>query len=153
MTEGSGDRWVEGPNGELRWGPYGAAGLLLTHEDHVLLQHRAPWTAHGGTWGIPGGSRDSHETAIEAALREAVEETGVDPETVTVLYESVSDLGWWSYTTVVATVTERFEPQPDGESIAVEWIPMAEVETLELHPGFAASWPTLRDDLHSGNYS
>lgn len=147
MTHGSGDHWLEGPNGELVWGPYGAAGLLLFSNGHILLQHRAPWTAHGGTWGIPGGSRDDDETPAEAALREAAEETGANIADVTVLFESVMDLGWWSYTTIVATTPVQFTPKSDAESLSVEWIPVEDVEKLELHPGFAMSWPALRERL------
>lgn len=74
---------------EKRWGLNGAAGLLLRApaEDGtplILMQHRAHWTNDGGTWGIPGGAIDSHESAIEGARREVEEETAVvlDPERV-----------------------------------------------------------------------
>ncbi len=46
-----------------------------------MLQHRAAWTHEGGTWALPGGARDSHEDAVAAALREAVEEATLDPAT------------------------------------------------------------------------
>ena len=69
---GDGNGWVISPNGEKYWGKFGAAGLFLQAGDKILLQHRAAWTAQGDTWGIPGGARDSHETATEAALRETV---------------------------------------------------------------------------------
>jgi hypothetical protein len=65
-----------------------------------------------------------------------------------VLFTSVLDLGFWSYTTVVAAATEPFQPViGDPESIAVRWIPVAAVETYPLHPGFANSWPELRSRL------
>jgi 8-oxo-dGTP diphosphatase len=35
----------------------------------------------------------------------------------------------------------------DTESIALRWVAPAEVDRLPLHPGFAASWPALRDRL------
>ena len=38
---------------------------------------------NGDTWGIPGGARDSHESALEAALRESNEEIGIDGKYVT----------------------------------------------------------------------
>ena len=61
----------------------GAAGLLLRdrHDgvDRVVLQHRAWWSHQGGTWGIPGGARDSDETAVAAALRESAEEANPGP--------------------------------------------------------------------------
>jgi 8-oxo-dGTP pyrophosphatase MutT (NUDIX family) len=139
------DAWVDGASGRF-WGTYGAAGLLLAHPDAgVLLQHRAVWSHHGGTWGVPGGARQQGESAEAAAVREADEEAGVPPELVTVLGESVFDVGYWSYTTVLALATEFFEPVVgDAESIATEWVPFADVDGLPLHPGLRASWPDLR---------
>ena len=77
MAMRDGDGWVECDCGNRHWGKHGAAGLLLIRDQHLLLQHRAPWVHNGDTWGVPGGARDSHETIVEAAIREAVEETGV----------------------------------------------------------------------------
>ena len=144
-----GDAWVEGPTGERYWGRFGAAGLLVWHRQAgVLLQHRAEWSHHGGTWGIPGGARKLDESATDAAFREANEEAGVPRELTTVLFESVVDLGFWSYTTVVAETAERFIPvMGDAESEALEWVALAEIDALPLHPGFARSWPLLRERL------
>ncbi|WP_104171283.1 NUDIX hydrolase [Cryobacterium sp. M23] len=141
----NGDGWVYGPDGRKFWGLFGAAGLLVHHEElGVLLQHRALWSHQGDTWGLPGGARHEHESALEAALREAREEAGVPPELVSVQFSSVLDLGFWSYTTVVVRATERFEPViSDHESIALRWVPRHQVDALPLHPGFATSWPAL----------
>ena len=108
-------------------------------------KHRAAWSHHGDTWGIPGGARDSHETPEEAALREVVEECRLDLDRVVVRDVVADDHGGWSYTTVRADTTAALTVQPHGfESIAMRWVPVAEVDTLPLHPGFAASWPELR---------
>lgn len=142
---GLGDAWVDGPNGRF-WGTFGAAGLLIAHPDAgVLLQHRAIWSHHGGTWGVPGGARKQNETPEAAAIREADEEAGVPPQFVQVLGLSVLDVGYWSYTTVLAVASEFFEPFiGDAESIAMAWVPFADVAQLPLHPGLAASWGELR---------
>ena len=142
------DTWVEGPRGRY-WGTFGAAGLLLVHPDAgVLLQLRAVWSHLGGTWGLPGGARKADETPEAAAIREADEEAGVPPELVTVLETSVFDLGYWSYTTVLARAEQLFAPiVGDAESDALRWVPLAEVDSLPLHPAFAGSWPTLRSRL------
>jgi 8-oxo-dGTP pyrophosphatase MutT (NUDIX family) len=148
---GPNDGWVEGPDGSKYWGREGAAGLLVIHPElGVLLQLRAIWSHFGGTWGLPGGAINVGETATEAAIREANEEAGVPPELLEPLFTSVVDLGYWSYTTVVATARERFAPVVgDAESIELRWVPVAEVTALPLHPGFAASWPALQQRLAS----
>ncbi len=146
-----GDAWVEGPDGQRFWGRFGAAGLLAWHpEAGILLQHRAEWSHHGGTWGLPGGARKLGESAFEAAVREAQEEVGVPDEPLEPLFESVLDLGFWSYTTVAVRVERVFAPiVADAESIGVRWVAIDDVDALPLHPGFAAAWPTLRDRLRA----
>lgn len=146
---GSGDAWVNGPDGRRFWGTFGAAGLLVAHpEAGVLLQHRAEWSHFGGTWGLPGGARHEGESARQGAIREASEEAGVPAELVRARYLSLLDLGWWSYSTVVASAEQAFEPViGDAESIEVRWVPVDEVDARPLHPGFAERWPSLRSDL------
>lgn len=143
---GDGDGWVVCHAGHRHWGRFGAAGLLLRDGDRVVLQHRAGWSHQGGTWGVPGGARDSAETALQAALRETAEEAGIDPADVRPTGLSVDDHGGWSYTTVVAAPRTRVTPRPTGgESEDVRWVAVADVGTLPLHPGFAAAWPRLRE--------
>lgn len=141
----SGDGWLEGPDGAMRWGLYGAAGAFILNpaSDSILLQERSIWTAEGGTWGIPGGAIDGDETLLEGALREIEEETGLPSELVTVHGEYKLDLGWWSYTTFICTVDGDHEVTFDHESSALEWIPLAGIESLPLHSAFANTLPLL----------
>ena len=101
-----GDAWVEGDRGRF-WGRFGSAGLLV-HDPAkgILLQHRALWSDQGGTWGLPGGALHQGEEAVHGALREAKEEAAVPPESVRVLFTSVFDVGYWTYTTVAVEVVE-----------------------------------------------
>ena len=140
-----GDAWVEGPDGKRYWGRFGAAGLLVVHPPlGVLLQLRAEWSHHGGTWWIPGGARKLGEQAIDAALREAGEEASVPEDAVEVLENTVVDLGFLSYTTVIGVAREFFQPfANDSESAALEWVAIDEVPSRVLHPGFAIAWPDL----------
>lgn len=141
---GDGDGWLDCGLGHRHWGRHGAAGLLLyTATDgraFVLLQHRASFCHHGDTWGIPGGARDSHETTIQAALREADEEAGIDPSGVTVHHEVADDHNGWSYTTVLAHAPQQISTTPNRESLDLVWHPVDHVTRLDLHPGFAATW-------------
>lgn len=67
-----GDAWVIAPDGARYWGAFGAAGLLAIDDRRgVLLQHRAQWSHHGGTWGIPGGALHADEGPLAGALRES----------------------------------------------------------------------------------
>ncbi|MGB8391792.1 NUDIX hydrolase [Mycobacterium sp.] len=152
---GDGDGWVVSDNGAHYWGRYGAAGLLLRAPrpdgtPAVLLQHRAVWSHQGGTWGLPGGARDSHESPEETAVREACEEAGLVAELLavraTVLTAEVSGIGGtsWTYTTVVADAGELLHTVPNRESAELRWVDENQVADLPLHPGFAASWQRLR---------
>lgn len=134
------------PSGEKYWGRFGAAGLLaFDPERGILLQHRVSWSHFGGTWGLPGGALHAGESAIVGAVREAQEEAGVPDGSVRPRFTSVLDLDVWSYTTVIADVVRPFEPViSDPESVALEWVPVDEVDSRPLHPGFGSSWPVLR---------
>lgn len=140
-----GDGWVTCDLGHRHWGRHGAAGLLIRTAQSVVMQHRAPWSHHGGTWGLPGGARDSHETVSAAALREAAEEGGIHPDSVRITGVHTADHGGWSYASVLAEPRTSLTPaSTNAESVEVCWQPIEAVDHLPLHPGFAATWPTLR---------
>ena len=154
-VRGDGDGWVISVAGTPHWGRHGAAGLLLRApfpdgSPAVLLQHRAPWSHQGGTWGLPGGARDSHETVEQAAVREAHEEAGLPAEHLRVRITVVTAEGAgsggirWTYTTVVADAPELLTTVPNGESSELRWVDEEQVAELPLHPGFAESWEHLR---------
>lgn len=58
-----------------------SAALMLETQDGRLLILKANYKKH---WTVPGGVIDEHETPMQAALRETLEEVGltIDPETV-----------------------------------------------------------------------
>jgi 8-oxo-dGTP diphosphatase len=151
-VHGDGDGWVLSDDGSHFWGRHGAAGLLLRAPGPdgsaaVLLQHRAPWSHQGGTWGLPGGARDSHETVEEAAVREANEEAGLTAELLTVrttVVTATATGSTWTYTTVIADAPEQLVTVANRESSELRWVAEDDVADLPLHPGFAASWPRLR---------
>lgn len=151
------DGWIDCALGHRHWGRAGAAGLFLHRAgrdgEEVLLQHRARWSHHGGTWGTPGGALHRGESAAVGALREAREELGLLPDDVVLGPRSVDDHGGWIYTTVLATPARSIEPADlrlDGESEGVAWIPLAAFGTVPLHPGLAASLERLLPLLGDG---
>jgi 8-oxo-dGTP diphosphatase len=149
MASRDGNGWVRCELGHRHWGRFGAAGLLAyVTGGPVLLQRRTWWSHHGGTWGLPGGARDSHESALAAALREAAEECGVPATAVTMRGIFTDDHGGWTYTSVLAEAAGPFAVQSDyDETDEVAWVSAAQVESLGLHPGLAAHWHQLRAEL------
>jgi 8-oxo-dGTP pyrophosphatase MutT (NUDIX family) len=153
MTVRDGNGWTRCGRGHRHWGRHGAAGLLVAAPDpagepRVLLQQRSWWGSHGGTWGPPGGARDSHETELHAALREAEEECALDPASVTVHGVLRDDHGGWAYRTVLANASTQVAAFPVSEETKdVAWVPVDDVASLRLHPGFAEQWTALRAAL------
>ena len=153
------DGWILCAQGHRHWGKAGAAGLFLhrdgEHGPEVLLQHRAEWSHHGGTWGTPGGALHEGEAPDVGALREVHEEHGLHPDDVVLGALSVDDHGGWSYTTVLARPARSIDVSDlrlDGESDGAAWLPLAGLDEVDLHPGLAASLSRLRPLLgHTGS--
>ncbi|MFE0462192.1 NUDIX hydrolase [Kitasatospora sp. NPDC058965] len=121
-------------------GRHSAVLLLFGHgpdgPDLLLTERSAALRSHAGQVSFPGGTLDPQDGdpagpgPVAAALREAEEETGLDPSGVQVfatlpaLYIPVSDfvvtpvLGWWRRETPVA-------PVDPGETGAVFRVPLA----------------------------
>ncbi|MUL44089.1 NUDIX hydrolase [Streptomonospora sp. PA3] len=150
-----GDGWVTLPDGSRRWGRFGSAGLLLRAPGprggsggRVLMQHRAVWSHQGGTWGVPGGARNSDETPVQAALREFSEEVAGDPGKIELIGLHRQEHTVWRYDTVLArtAVGGRLEAA-NWESDEVRWVGVGEVPKLPLLPAFGRTWPLLREAL------
>jgi 8-oxo-dGTP pyrophosphatase MutT (NUDIX family) len=148
---GDGDGWANCEAGHRHWGRHGAAGLLLYHQDdepYILLQKRSRLSIGGGTWGLLGGARHSHEGPVEAALREASEESTLDPSQVRVHWLAGEHHGGWSYETVIGSVPERLDVRPRSfETAQVAWVRASAVGQERLFPPFAKAWRRLRRSL------
>ena len=154
-----GDGWVDCACGRKHWGTNGASGVLLARRSettgevtHVVMQHRAVWSAEGGTWGIPGGATADSESPIEGALRESYEEANITPEDIDVVGSYCEDHGPWSYTTVFAFEKpgHRVEPKAnDDESMEIEWVPVDDVPNRKLLTAMRTDWPNFAARLRA----
>jgi 8-oxo-dGTP diphosphatase len=151
----SGDGFVRCSDGHVRWGVFGAAGVLfVTATDDgplVMVQKRSMYAHEGGTWSVAGGAIDEGESPLEGALREASEEVGFPPEPFRVMGEYVfAPAHDWAYTTSVVEVSAMFGGSLNFETDAIAWLPVTDVDQLPLHAGFAAAWPHLREIVSGG---
>ncbi|MEV0997182.1 NUDIX domain-containing protein [Nonomuraea sp. NPDC050202] len=153
MAARDGDGWTECAQGHRHWGVHGASGLLVVHHDdagvpYVLMQKRSWWSHHGGTWGLPGGARDSHEDAVASALREAREEAALAGDGLRVQGIYLDDHGGWAFETVIAESAELLAAAPaNRESTELRWLALPEITERRLHPGFAATWGDLQEAI------
>lgn len=148
----TGDGFMRCGDGHVRWGIFGAAGVIFVHRNgdgtapRVMLQKRSAMAHEGGTWSCAGGALEQGEMPYDGALREASEEVGTIPGTPRLIGQYVFNPSHdWAYTTVVVEVDERFGSSINFETDAVEWFTIDEVHDLPLHAGFAAAWPHLVD--------
>ncbi|MFB9775413.1 NUDIX hydrolase [Brevibacterium otitidis] len=118
--------------------------LGVADVDVLLLQRSANLRHHPNQVAFPGGGRDPEDAdEIAAALREAEEETGLDPDGVEIvgtldpLYIPVSSfevtpvVAWWQHPTNVWAVDR-------GESASVYRVPVADLVAPENRGTFAA---------------
>ncbi|NNE10653.1 MAG: NUDIX domain-containing protein [Ilumatobacter sp.] len=145
----SGDGFLECSDGHVRWGRFGAAGVVFVVRfpdgPRVMLQKRSAFAHEGGTWSCAGGALDEGEQPLTGALREASEEVGEIPDGHTVLgHVSFQPANDWSYTTFVVEVPSEFGASINFETDAIAWDTPDEVEQRPLHAGFAAAWPEIR---------
>ena len=123
---------VNGKGAYWHWGPNFTADPVIIKGDNVLLIKGSDT----GQWALPGGFIDQGETALHAALREAMEETGLDISQCTVpelVYEGlVADIrttaNSWAETSVfllrLPSEGELPVPAAGDDAADAAWFPI-----------------------------
>jgi 8-oxo-dGTP pyrophosphatase MutT (NUDIX family) len=106
--------------------------ILVNDEGSILLIRRTD----NGNWAVPGGAIDLGESVAQAAVRETLEETGIecavtgivgiysDPRHV-ILYTSNGEVRQ-EFSIVLTARALSGQPTPSSESSEVRWVPSAE---------------------------
>jgi ADP-ribose pyrophosphatase YjhB (NUDIX family) len=118
--------------------PRVGVGAIVWRGDDVLLIRRGQ-PPRAGEWSIPGGGLELGETVAEAAIREVLEETGIDitvTDIVTVvdMIEHDAD-GRVQFHYVLVDVNAewvRSEPQAATDAVEVRWSSIEELDQLGL---------------------
>lgn len=111
-----------------------AAGLVIRQGERIVLVRER--LHHGGeVWNIPGGLVDRGETYARAAVREALEECGIEVEEPLTRAFSVQfmvgETAGWAVTFEARAKGERFAiDDPDGMVQEARWVTLAEAEEL-----------------------
>ncbi|MDP9128647.1 MAG: NUDIX hydrolase [Pseudomonadota bacterium] len=122
--------------------PLVAIGIVIWRSDKVVLIRRSK-PPRQGDWGLPGGVQEWGETIIEAAVREAREETSLDitPLGIITALDSLTrdDHGKVEFHyTIIDVAAEATEGVARAQSDAheIRWATMDEVEQL-------CGWPEV----------
>lgn len=117
-----------------------AAGILAINQDGAILLQRRRDT---GQWALPMGKQEIGETIAQAALRESLEETGVELEVTGIVGVYSDPAHIVAYTD--GEVRQECEvtllgrpvggtPKSNEEASDVRWTSPEELDGLDIHP-------------------
>ncbi|MFF5264598.1 NUDIX hydrolase [Actinomadura viridis] len=116
-----------------------SVNVIVTQDDGNILMIRR---SDNGNWALPGGAIDLGESVAQAAVRETLEETGIDCK-ITGLIGIYSDPRHVIHYTSNDEVRQEFSivltarpisgrPRSSNESSDVQWVSPAQTDDLEM---------------------
>ena len=113
--------------------PREAAGTVMVQEGRVLMLYRHRFITDTWGWEIPAGAVDHGETLAAGAAREAREESGWEPRTLTPLchfFPANGVLGQGFHIFLSTDAVHRGAPTDINESTKIEWLSPDEIRRL-----------------------
>jgi len=107
--------------------------VVINDDEEILMIRRSD----NGNWAVPGGAIDLGESVAQAALRETLEESGIecaitgivgiysDPKHI-ILYTSNGEARQ-EFSIVLTARPLAGQPTPSSESSEVRWVPASQV--------------------------
>jgi 8-oxo-dGTP diphosphatase len=114
-----------------------ASMILRDDKGYVLILHRSSWLSWApNTWGLPGGSMESGEEPDEAAIRECIEETRLEPSNVKKFKTYYFDESTHHVFTgeIHKGKSGVQKPQLNNEHRSYDWISINEIEDYDFAP-------------------
>jgi 8-oxo-dGTP pyrophosphatase MutT (NUDIX family) len=115
-----------------------SANALVVRDGTILLTRRSD----NGNWSMPGGAQDPGESLTQTAIRETLEESGIqirptgvagiytDPKHV--MHYTSNDEVRQEFTIVYRADYISGEPAPSDETTEVKWVPIDQLDKLPM---------------------
>ncbi|WP_082122389.1 MULTISPECIES: NUDIX hydrolase [Frankia] len=130
---------VEAPSGAriphhlVRVPASGAGTIMVNTDGHILLLFRYRFIVSRFGWEIPAGKVEKGEEPAETARREALEETGWEPQDLQHLLSMNTSPGLTdqvSHLFLARKSDQRGSPVDTDESVCLRWCTSAEIRAL-----------------------
>jgi 8-oxo-dGTP pyrophosphatase MutT (NUDIX family) len=113
--------------------------IVVNDQRQILLIQRTD----NGNWSLPGGAMDLGESIRQAAIRETLEETGIQTEITGingiytnpnhVLHYTSNDEVRQEFSVVLTARPVAGQPTPSSESSRVEWVTPKKLDDHPMH--------------------
>ena len=120
--------------------PVPAVGAIVFRSSDILLVKRGS-EPNRGRWSVPGGALEAGETVEAAAVREVLEETGLEVRAMRVAdVRDLIELGAdgrvrWHYVLIdVLCDYVRGEPRPSSDAENARFVPLRELSDYDVTP-------------------
>lgn len=99
--------------------------IVQNNNKYLLLKIPEKHTLYGGRWQLPGGKLDQKETAKKGAIRELLEETGIEKEELEKLKMITNSTSFETHIFVTDVDTEKINLS--GEHTDYQWLTYEEL--------------------------